>query len=201
MEIWIASVVVLWLVVIVMGFLLAGALRQLGLIALRLGDDPGALITVGGLNRGEHAPDFEAVDVELGTLVTLSHLPQRARVLVFITPSCLACRQLAPALNELVDTRGKEFEFLAICSGDLPSCRAFRRTNEIAIPVLNDPTGDIERAYGVPATPFIYVLDYTSRVLIRGVANNWIQLEALFDQEGTLEPTFTSVEGSVTTAG
>ena len=50
--VWLASYIVLWLVVLVLAFLLAGALRQLGLIQLRLGDDPGALITDTGLERG-----------------------------------------------------------------------------------------------------------------------------------------------------
>ena len=43
--VWLASYLVLWLVVFVLAFLLAGSLRQLGLMQLRLGDDPGALIT------------------------------------------------------------------------------------------------------------------------------------------------------------
>ncbi len=60
---WIASFVVLWLLVICMAFLLAGAFRELGLIRLRMGDDPGALITDEGLLRGALAPDFEGIDV------------------------------------------------------------------------------------------------------------------------------------------
>ena len=35
--VWLASYIVLWLVVLVLAFLLAGSLRQLGLIQLRLG--------------------------------------------------------------------------------------------------------------------------------------------------------------------
>jgi hypothetical protein len=53
---WLASYIVLWIVVMLLAFLLAGALRQLGLLQLRLGDDPGALITDGGaLVRDEFA--------------------------------------------------------------------------------------------------------------------------------------------------
>lgn len=40
----------LWIVVLVMAFLLLGSLRQIGLLQLRLGDDPGALITRSGLD-------------------------------------------------------------------------------------------------------------------------------------------------------
>lgn len=58
MELLVASVVILWVAVAIVGFLLAGTLRQVGLIQLRLGADPGALITQGGLDRGTLAPKF-----------------------------------------------------------------------------------------------------------------------------------------------
>src|SRR5438477_338320 len=65
--VWLASYVVLWVVVLLLAFLLAGALRQLGLLQLRLGDDPGALITDTGLQRGAEAPDFTALGAESPT--------------------------------------------------------------------------------------------------------------------------------------
>ena len=81
--VWLASFVVLWMLVLVMGFLLAGALRQLGLIQLRLGDDPGALITDTGLERGTLAPDFTALETGTGQSLTLSSLPNKPRLIVF----------------------------------------------------------------------------------------------------------------------
>ena len=94
--VWLASYVVLWLVVLALAFLLAGALRQLGLLQLRLGDDPGALITDTGLERGTLAPDFTAVDAESEELVTLSELSPVPRMIVFASPGCLSCRELIP---------------------------------------------------------------------------------------------------------
>ena len=81
--VWLASYLVLWLVVLVLAFLLAGSLRQLGLMQLRLGDDPGALITDSGLERGAQAPEFIAADSETGEAVALSSLPAVPRLLVF----------------------------------------------------------------------------------------------------------------------
>ena len=81
--VWLASYIVLWVVVLVLAFLLAGALRQLGLMQLRLGDDPGVLITDTGLERGAKAPDFTAIESESGELVTLSEMiakPKGARL-------------------------------------------------------------------------------------------------------------------------
>jgi methylamine dehydrogenase accessory protein MauD len=185
--VWLASYIVLWLVVFVLAFLLAGSLRQLGLLQLRLGDDPGALITDIGLERGVQAPDFVAQDSETGEPVTLSELPPTPRLLVFASPGCLSCRELMPGLNEVRKTRRGEFDFLVICRGDIESCRGFGRMNRVEAQMVVDTNGQIEKDYMVTLTPFAYLLDHEGRVVIRGVANDWRQLESLLDQEGTLQ--------------
>jgi methylamine dehydrogenase accessory protein MauD len=184
--VWLASYIVLWLVVLMLAFLLAGALRQLGLIQLRLGDDPGALITDTGLERGSDAPDFTALDAESGQTVSLSDLPAVPRMLVFASPGCLSCRELIPGLNEVRKTR-KDFDFLVVCRGDLESCRSFGRMNRLEAPMVVDTTGQIEKDYVVTLTPFAYLIDHEGKVVIRGLANDWRQLESLLEQEGTLQ--------------
>ena len=184
--VWLASYVVLWVVVLLLAFLLAGALRQLGLLQLRLGDDPGALITDTGLERGAEAPDFTALGAESGELVSLSDLPAVPRMLVFASPGCLSCRELIPGLNEVRKTRG-DFDFLVVCRGDLESCQAFGRMNGLEAPMVVDTTGQIEKDYLVTLTPFAYLIDHAGHVVIRGIANDWRQLESLLEQEGTLQ--------------
>ena len=184
--VWLASYIVLWVVVLLLAFLLAGALRQLGLMQLRLGDDPGALITDTGLERGAEAPDFTGLDSESGEVVRFSDLAAVPRMLVFASPGCLSCRELIPGLNEVRKTRG-EFDFLVVCRGDLESCRAFGRMNRLEAPMVVDTTGQIEKDYLVTLTPFAYLIDHEGRVVIRGIANDWRQLESLLEQEGTLQ--------------
>jgi methylamine dehydrogenase accessory protein MauD len=185
--VWLASYLVLWLVVLVLAFLLAGSLRQLGLLQLRLGDDPGALITDSGLERGVQAPEFVAAHSETEEPVSLYELPQVPRLLVFASPGCLSCRELIPGLNEVRKTRSGEFDFLVICRGDIESCRSFGRMNRLEAPMVIDTNGQIEKDYMVTLMPFAYLLDHEGRVVIRGVANDWRQLESLLDQEGTLQ--------------
>jgi len=196
-EALLVSNVVLWVLVLLLAFLLAGALRQLGLLQLRLGDDPGALITDAGLERGAPAPDFTALDGETGQLVSLSDLPAVPRMLVFASPGCLSCRELIPGLNEVRKTRGGEFDFLVVCRGDLESCQAFGRMNRLEAPMVVDTTGQIEKDYLVTLTPFAYLIDHEGRVVIRGIANDWRQLESLLEQEGTLQlgMQFAAVDG------
>jgi methylamine dehydrogenase accessory protein MauD len=189
--VWLASYIILWVVVLVLAFLLAGALRQLGLMQLRLGDDPGALITDSGLERGSPAPDFNGIESESGDLVRLSELDAKPRVLVFASPGCLSCRELIPGLNEVRKTRKNEFDFLVICRGDVESCQGFGRMNRLEAPMLVDTNGQIEKDYQVTLTPFAYLLDHEGNVVIRGIANDWRQLESLIEQEGTLQTTQT----------
>ena len=194
--VWLASYIVLWLVVLMLGFLLAGALRQLGLLQLRLGDDPGALITDSGLERGTLAPDFAGVDSETRELVTLSELAPKARMIVFTSPGCLSCRELIPGLNEVRKTR-PEYDFLVVCRGDIESCQSFGRMNRLEAPMVVDTNGQIEKDYLVTLTPFAYLLDHERNVVIRGLANDWRQLESLLEQEGTLQATpFVEVDGN-----
>jgi len=193
--VWLASYIVLWLLVLMLAFLLAGALRQLGLLQLRLGDDPGALITDTGLERGADAPDFTALAADTGELVSLSDLPAVPRMLVFASPGCLSCRELIPGLNEVRKTR-KDFDFLVVCRGDLESCRGFGRMNRLEAPMVVDTNGQIEKDYAVTLTPFAYLIDHQGKVVIRGIANDWRQLESLLEQEGTLQAgmSFTQVD-------
>lgn len=187
MDPWTASVAVLWLVVLFMAFLLAGALRQLGLLEMRLGEDGGALITQAGLERGRQAPDF-GFSTEGLQSKRLSELPKIHRVLLFLNPTCVSCHQIARDLREVVGTRGPEFDFLVICRGDATSCNSLAVTAKLTSPLIVDPSGSIQEAYQVKYTPFAYVLDRDQRILVRGVVNNWRQLDGLLDQEGVLEP-------------
>lgn len=185
-EFVIASIVALWIFALVLAFLLAGTLRQLGLMSLRLGSDPGALITRRGLDRGSVGPNTILMDVATGQPVPLLDSAQHAHVLVFTSPGCAACADLMPHLREVAATR-RGYAFTVICRGSIDTCRAHADATSGAVRVLADEDGLAESAYDVSLTPFVYLLDYERRVLLRGVVNHWQQMEMLIDQEGVLE--------------
>ncbi len=185
--VWTASLIALWIFTLGLAALLAGALRQLGLIQLRLGADPGALITDAGLDRGSVAPDFSAIDLESGETLQFYDLPARARLLAFIEPSCVACQSLVEGLTEIFSTRNDEFDFVVVCSDQVESCARFSRRNGLKLRVLVDTSGEAAQAFQVAMTPFTYFLDSERHVLVRGVANDWRGIESLLDQEGTVQ--------------
>lgn len=184
-ELWVASTVAQWAIIVGLAFIVVGLARQLGLVQLRLGIDPGVLITKRGLHRGAQGPDFEAPDVRNGAPVRLSQFRGRRVGLVFVTPTCMSCRELVPHLNRFADERRSELDFVAIMYGSGRACSEFARRFKLRIPLLADPENSLAQAYDVVATPFAYLLDEEGVVLIRGVVNSWPHLEALLNEEGT----------------
>jgi methylamine dehydrogenase accessory protein MauD len=189
MDLWAASYVVLWIVVAALVFLVMGLLRQLGLIQLRLGIDPGVLITPEGLERGSQAPDFEAVDVQTERLTRATDFRGRRLILIFLSPNCLACRELIPHLNEFANERRSESSIVVICYGMKRSCAEFRRMFRLELSLLADPENKIAVLYQVRATPFAFLIDENGLVRIRGVVNSWMHLDALLKEEGTIQTT------------
>jgi methylamine dehydrogenase accessory protein MauD len=182
-----ASIIALWVFTLGIAALLAGALRQLGLIQLRLGPDPGVLITDQGLDRGTQAPDFEATDAESGEPVRFYDLPRRERILAFVSPSCTACQPFLEGLNEMIATHGDELDVVVVCRDQREGCLRFGYRNSLKARLLADPSETSQEAYGITMTPFVFLLDEERRVLMRGVANDWRALEALIHQEGTVQ--------------
>ena len=97
-----------------MAFILVGLLRQLGLIQARLGPEAGALITPEGLGRGTEAPDFEGVELFTKEHIRLQDFRGRRVLLVFLSPTCVPCRDLAPHLNQVFSQHRKQIELLAL---------------------------------------------------------------------------------------
>src|SRR5262249_48692137 len=99
----IVSQVLLWVLVLALGFLLLGALRALGVMRWRLeqlGAPPAGRGARKGLRPGKRAPEFPLPSVA-GTEVSLSGFAGRQVLLVFVQPGCGPCRVITPELNRL----------------------------------------------------------------------------------------------------
>ncbi len=134
-ELWLASYLLLWVVVAGLSFIVMGLLRQLGLIQLRLGPDPGVLITQEGLERGTLAPEFAALDVVNKQQVRLSDLKSQRVLAVFLTPTCIACRQLMPHLKEIARDSRRNVSVLTICHGSEVTCGEFAKVYRLDFPL------------------------------------------------------------------
>src|SRR5262249_35647538 len=114
---------VLWVVVLLLGFLLLGTLRALGLLRWRLeqleATTPSRLGR-SGLKPGKKAPDFTLPSVA-GPEVALHDFAGRKVLLVFTQTGCGPCHKVMPELNRLQDDGA--VQVLVVNNGDVEATR------------------------------------------------------------------------------
>lgn len=150
---WAAAFVVLWLLVVVLCVVVVALARQVGTLHLRLGPRGALEIDDEGPALGEAPPPIPA-RTDTGATVMLGG-PANPRLVLFASPTCSVCAEVVPGLPAA-----------AAAAGLTPL-------------VLHDP--DAERAYDVPGTPFVVVIDDVGIVRAKGTVNNLEQLEGLVD--------------------
>ena len=100
---WISCIVILWVVVLLLGFLLLGTLRAVGLLSWRLEQLEATTpkrLGRDGLKPGKRAPDFTLPSVD-GNEVALHDFRGRKVLLVFTQSGCAPCKAIVPELNRL----------------------------------------------------------------------------------------------------
>jgi len=150
---WAVAFVVQWIVLVLLTVVVIALARQVGTLHLRLGPRGALEIDDEGPMLGEAPLPAPARDAS-GQMVMLGG-PGLSRVVLFSSPSCGVCRQVAPALG--------------------PAAASVRYASVI----LHDP--DAERAWNVPGTPFVVILDPAGVVVAKGTVNNLEQIEGLID--------------------
>ena len=182
-----ASYICLWVIVIIQMLVILEVLRQIGILRLRIGDDPGALLVEGeGLDRGELAPEFAARDLNSGKIISNAIFREHMTLLVFLTTRCEACRNLAPSLVRAAREHERDAKIVIVCSGPGDECTMFAREFGLSMPVVVDQDQQIFTAYRIRRTPIALLVDNDGRARIQGIANDGQQLEGLFREEATL---------------
>jgi len=170
--VWLVSYVLLWLTVVLLGFLLLGALRALGLLGWRLEQlEATTPKRVGreGLKRGATAPDFALPGIE-GTSVSLHDFAGHRRLLVFAQTGCSPCHEVVPELNRL-QQKG-QVHVLVVITGEPEECREWAEDTGAKFPVLAQQELEISRRYQVFATPFAFLIDERGVIAAKGIVNN-----------------------------
>ena len=166
----VVSSVVSWGLVLVLAFLVLGALRALGLVNWRLDQlemTRPSRLGRDGLKPGRKAPDFTLPRAGGGEM-TLTDFAGKKLLLVFTQSGCGPCHDIAPELNRLHD-KG-EHQVLVINNGDPESTRAWAAETKARFPVLAQETFSVSKRYEAFATPFAFLIDEEGIVRSKGIA-------------------------------
>jgi methylamine dehydrogenase accessory protein MauD len=167
---WITGFVILWAVVLFLGFLLLGTLRSLGLLSWRLEQLEATTpkrLGRDGLKPGKKAPDFTLPSAD-GKEVSLHDFAGRKVLLVFTQSGCSPCKAIIPELNRL----GPGEQVLVINNGDPDATRKWSTEVGARFPVLAQEKFSVSKKYEVYATPFAFLIDERSVIASKGTISS-----------------------------
>jgi methylamine dehydrogenase accessory protein MauD len=169
---WLASDVLLWIVVVFLCFLLLGSLRAMGRLQWRLEQleaiTPSRLGR-SGLRLGKKAPEFTLASVS-GSQVSLHQFAGRKVLVVFTQTGCEPCQLLVPELNSVqADARA---QVLMVNNGQLEAARKWAGEIRARFPVLVQENLSLSKRYEILATPFAFLIDEKGVIASKGICNS-----------------------------
>jgi methylamine dehydrogenase accessory protein MauD len=167
----VVSNIALWLTSALLGFLLLGALRSLGVLKWQLEQleaTTPSRIGRNGLKPGSQAPDFTLPAVGGGD-VSLHDFAGQRTLLVFVQAACGPCHDIVPELNHFAHRR-RELQVLAVNHATPDDARAWTDETGARFPVLVQTDLSVSKRYEALATPFAFLIDEQGIVRSRGIA-------------------------------
>jgi peroxiredoxin len=191
-----------WILVVLAAFMAYQLLRENGLVAKRLVEMEGYIQRLRdngvdhlkppappkGLPLGVRAPAFELPDLR-GRRVSLERFRGERVLLIFFSPTCSFCKQLAPSLSTLAPDGpdGRPIP-LVITTGNPEANRAIVAENGIRCPVLLQQETEVSSRYAALGTPAGYLID-ESGAIASGMAVGAMHVMALAQpQVSSLDP-------------
>jgi methylamine dehydrogenase accessory protein MauD len=167
-----ASTIVLWGVTLLLGFLVLGALRALGLVNWRLDQlelTRPSRLGRDGLKAGTKAPDF-TLPCAMGGEVTLHDFAGRKVLLVFTQSGCGPCHDMAPEFNR-VQANGKH-HVVVVNNGEPNESREWAAEIQAQFPILMQEKFSVAKRYEIFATPFAFLIDEHGVIASSGIVGS-----------------------------
>lgn len=153
-----------------------------GLLVAGLGLGGFALARAGraitGVEVGNAAPDYVAVDLATGDSVSLRERYRGEVTLINIWATwCAPCREEMPAMQAAYDSlrgQGLRIAAVSIDQSDSTAVRAFVEELGLTFDILHDRSGAIQRTFQTTGVPESFLLDREGRIVRRVIgAHDW----------------------------
>jgi hypothetical protein len=149
------SYIAVWILVLFQGLIILALLRELSEQRRRL--ELGPLENEDRLPVGSPAPELTGVDVRSQQLVTLQTIGPEGGAILFLTPDCNVCRNLAnslraPALSDLPTV-------VVFCQGSERGCSTFYERLDPKGYLLHKAAEQVAALYHVTGSPTAVIVD------------------------------------------
>ena len=175
-----ASNVLLWILLLVMGGVILALVRQIGVLYERVAP-AGALVVGSGPKAGEAAPVFTVSDLAHHEhQVGGGQSDDLSTLLFFLSPTCPVCKTLLPVLKSIARTERGWLKVLLSSDGARKEHEAFVSEYRLQqFPYLL--SSELGLGYRVGRLPHAVVIDPEGIVRSTGLVNSREHLESLFE--------------------
>jgi methylamine dehydrogenase accessory protein MauD len=178
MSFLVASQIMLWTGLLVLGVVCMALARQIGVLHQRIAP-AGALSLPQPLKLGDPTPQLELPALD-GAAVKIGGVRGgRSQLLLFLSPDCAICETLLPALRSAQGAERSWLDVVLASDGELDRHEAFVREKGLSkFPyVVSELLG---RSYGVSKLPYAVLIDEAGKLSSTGLVNTREHLESLF---------------------
>jgi len=178
MSFLVASQILLWIGLIVLGFICIALARQIGVLHQRIAP-AGALALRQPLKIGEPVPTLNLFTLD-GAGVQIGGLRGgRSQLLMFLSPDCAICESLLPSVRSAHGAERAWLDIILASDGEGAQHAAFVRDKGLAkFPYVVSET--LGRTYGVAKLPYAVLIDEAGKLAAAGLVNTREHLESLF---------------------
>jgi methylamine dehydrogenase accessory protein MauD len=183
MSFLIASQIVLWIGLLVLGVVCMALARQIGVLHQRIAP-AGALSLKQPLKVGDPTPQMSLTALDGSPLQIGGVRSGRSQLLLFLSPDCKICDALLPALRSAHGAERKWLDIVLASDGEADKHAEFVREKSLGkFPyVLSEHLG---RSYGVAKLPYAVLIDGEGKLSSTGLVNTREHLESLFVAQET----------------
>lgn len=177
MDPMVASQLVLWVLVLVLGIAVLALARQVGILHERVAP-MGALMMDTGPKVGEAAPRFDLTGLGGEAVAVGAPTGAASTLLFFLSPTCPVCKKLLPLLRSLRDAERSQLAVVLASDGEVAQHEAYRRKQA----VLDFPyvlSTELGMTYRIAKLPYAVLLDGAGVIRAKGLVNSREQLESL----------------------
>jgi methylamine dehydrogenase accessory protein MauD len=173
------SYVALWIVVLLLSVGLAALAGQIGILYRRL-EPAGARIMNAGPTIGEPVAPFVGVDI-FGREVKLPGSDGRATLLMFVSPGCVMCDEVLPALKSVARQEKRYLSVvLASFSGNDTSNKAYVAQQDLSRwPYVF--SFELAHRFAVSGAPYALLMDGEGVLRTKGLVNSREHLDSLLN--------------------
>lgn len=127
------------------------------------------------LDLGVVAPNFSSQDYQ-GNLIELINYKDKQLLLVFSSPSCVACQVFWPKLKEFSE-HYPETNIVMISNGTKEEVQIMQIEQNFSFPILISE--ELFDSYKIPGTPYLYLISSKSEVEFTGFSNSLDKIKRL----------------------